>query len=90
MPKIWEEMHNIYIWKEEIMDRQNEVSNIELLVTAITLLFAMMKFTGMVDWDWLWIFAPLWTLIGLELFTGIVFFGMYKANKQKVINMLKN
>ena len=35
----------------------------------LTGLFVWLKVTGKIDWDWIWVFAPLW--IGLALFIGI-------------------
>ena len=35
----------------------------------LTGLFVWLKVEGKIDWDWIWVFAPLW--IGLALFIGI-------------------
>ena len=38
----------------------------------LTILFIGLKLTGHIDWDWIWVFSPLW--IGFVLFFGVILF----------------
>lgn len=30
------------------------------ILAGFTVVFAVMKLTGVIDWGWLWVFSPLW------------------------------
>lgn len=38
----------------------------------LTILFIGLKLTGHIDWDWIWVFSPLW--IGFVLLFGVLLF----------------
>ena len=38
-----------------------------LPMVLLTGLFVWLKVDGKIDWDWVWVFAPLWISIGLGL-----------------------
>ena len=38
-----------------------------------TLVFLVLKLTHVIDWDWWWIFAPLWIPIAVSLIVIIIF-----------------
>ncbi|NHJ40522.1 MAG: hypothetical protein FK731_10865 [Asgard group archaeon] len=40
------------------------------LPTLLTIIFIILKATGVVDWKWYWVFSPIWITAGL----AIVFF----------------
>lgn len=45
----------------------------------LTIAFFVAKVTGYIDWDWIWVFSPLWIsfalgIIGMLIFLSIVLF----------------
>jgi hypothetical protein len=42
------------------------------LPTPLFLIFLVLKLTGVIDWSWVWVTAPLW--IPLVIFAGIFLF----------------
>ena len=42
------------------------------LAILTTLVFLILRWTGVIDWRWVWIFAPLWGVTGFNLLKGIV------------------
>lgn len=50
----------------------NSIFRLEYLVGLI-LLFIGLKITGYIDWDWIWVLAPLWvTAVLSTVFVGII------------------
>lgn len=41
-------------------------------VGLLTILFIALKLTGVIDWAWLWVLAPIWISVGLWLVAAIV------------------
>jgi hypothetical protein len=39
---------------------------------ALFLIFLTLKLTGVIDWSWGWVFAPLWVIFLVELLYGLV------------------
>lgn len=52
--------------------KQNTTVNVASSLGAFLLtgLFVWLKVEGKIDWDWIWVFAPLW--VGLALFITII------------------
>lgn len=42
--------------------KQNEGSGITF-IDALTLIFIVLKLTGVIDWSWLWVLSPIWVTI---------------------------
>lgn len=40
------------------------------LIRFLTIVFVVLKLTGLINWSWLWVLSPLW--IGLVFFGSIV------------------
>lgn len=38
---------------------------------ALTLLFIYLKLTGQVDWQWIWVLAPLWIPLGFAILLAL-------------------
>lgn len=43
----------------------------------LTIVFIVLKLTGVIDWAWIWVLAPLWGSIILGIAFAIVFFVFY-------------
>lgn len=41
-------------------------------LTLLTLLFIALKLTGVIDWSWWWVLAPVWGVFAILLFIGLV------------------
>ncbi len=35
--------------------------------TVLAIIFMVLKLTGNIDWDWIWIFAPIWIPLAVAL-----------------------
>lgn len=44
--------------------------NSRLVITVLTILFVLLKLTGIITWSWWWVLSPLWLPI---VFTGLVY-----------------
>ena len=42
------------------------------LTTILFLIFLTLKLTGVIDWSWWWVTAPLWIPVGLILGVGVL------------------
>lgn len=56
------------------MEKKNGKRTIDISIkanipTLLTLLFSILKLTGMIHWTWIWVLSPLWIgmIIGLVL-----------------------
>jgi len=38
--------------------------------TVLTIVFIVLKLTGVINWAWVWVLAPLWISVGI----GVLFF----------------
>lgn len=50
-------------------------------LSALFILFLILKVTGVIAWSWLWITAPLWIpiILGLSIFVGALIVGLIVA-----------
>ena len=46
------------------------------LTSLLTVLFVTLKLTGVIDWSWIWVLAPIWVDVVLALLIGtfVIFF----------------
>jgi hypothetical protein len=42
------------------------------IFTLLTVAFIVLKLTGVIDWDWVWVLAPFWMIYGSILSVVIV------------------
>lgn len=43
------------------------------LVILLPVIFVLLKVSGLVDWEWIWVFAPLWvTFVAIPLMFAVV------------------
>jgi hypothetical protein len=49
---------------------------------GLAMLFITLKLTGVIDWSWLWVLAPLWGGVAL-VFVGMVIAGIVIAVSKK-------
>ena len=40
------------------------------IFTLLTVAFIVLKLTGVIDWDWVWVLAPFWMIDGSILSLG--------------------
>lgn len=48
------------------MNDNNKRSGLGLF-SVLTIIFIVLKLTGLIDWDWLWVLSPLWIGVILAL-----------------------
>jgi len=41
------------------------------LTSLLTVLFITLKLTGIIDWSWIWVLAPIWVDIALIFLIGV-------------------
>lgn len=59
------------------MNNNNNVSRGGLsLASVLTVVFVVLKLVGVIDWKWIWVFAPIWIDVALTLliFVGIIIY----------------
>lgn len=54
-----------------------------LLVVLLTVLFIGLKLTGYIDWSWWWVLAPVWIplVLALVVISIVVLFGLIVTRK---------
>lgn len=52
-------------------------------VSTLTLIFVVLRISGLVDWPWVWVFSPVWiSLLALGLAFGVILLaGRIKKSK---------
>lgn len=40
--------------------------------SLLTIAFIVLKLTGVIDWSWIWVLAPVWIAAGIVLVCGLV------------------
>ncbi len=53
-------------------DKLKSSSQLIGLAVLTTVIFLILRWTGVIDWRWVWIFAPLWGVLGFNLVVGVV------------------
>ena len=59
------------------------------LAILTTLVFLILRWTGVIDWRWVWIFAPLWGVVGFNLLKGVIEDIIYEINSWIDINRIR-
>ena len=55
----------------------------DLLIVLLTVLFIGLKLTGYIDWSWWWVLAPVWIplVLALVVISIVVLFGFIVTRK---------
>ena len=55
------------------MQKDKEVKTVGLgFVDALTLLFIVLKLTGQIDWNWIWVLSPIWISVSFLAVLAVV------------------
>ena len=49
--------------------------------TLLAIVFIVLKLTGVIDWSWLWVLAPIWMPLGLALIILVLVLIYFKKRK---------
>lgn len=62
------------------------------LSILLFIVFLILRFVGVIDWDWLWIFSPLWIppVLGFSIFMLLAFVLFLAHLVAKVVERIKN
>ncbi len=54
------------------------------LVSVLTLVFVVLKLTGVINWSWIWVLSPVWIvgLLVVVVFATILVAGRIKKGKR--------
>lgn len=47
------------------------------LTTVLTILFVVLKLTGVISWSWIWVLSPLWIGAVLFIIFMLIFFTIF-------------
>ena len=47
----------------------------------LTIVFIVLKLLGVINWSWVWVFAPLWIDLIIALIIILIFIIFYKVTK---------
>ncbi len=52
-------------------------------ISVLTLIFIVLKLTGLIDWSWIWVLSPVWIvgLLFITVFAIILIVGRIKKGK---------
>lgn len=54
------------------------------IVGALTIIFIVLKLTGLINWSWIWVLSPLWISVCLCVILLLVFsFSNYLDSRRK-------
>ena len=59
------------------------------IVGVLTLIFIVLKVTGLITWSWLWVLSPLWITIALY-FVLVILFLFFCAIVMAINDAIKN
>lgn len=48
----------------------------------LTIVFIVLKLLGVINWNWVWVFAPLWIDFIIALFIIVIFIIFYKMKER--------
>ena len=54
------------------MDEERRVSGGADFYDLLTIAFIVLKLCGVIDWNWVWVFAPLWGSIAIYCLAVVV------------------
>lgn len=65
-----------------MMDKKQKSGGMGL-ISVLTLIFLVMKLTGLINWSWAWVLSPVWISVGLFViaFAIILIGGRIKKGK---------
>jgi len=55
----------------QMRDKLKKLLRLDIF-TLLTIAFIVLKLTGVIDWDWVWVLAPFWMIYGSVLSVVIV------------------
>jgi hypothetical protein len=58
--------------KSNILDDYSEIGN---GATIIFIIFLVLKLCKVIKWSWLWVFSPIWIIVGIVIIAVII--GMF-------------
>ena len=70
-------------------DKLKSGSQLIGLAILTTLVFLILRWTGVIDWRWVWIFAPLWGILGFNLLKGVIEDIIYEIKSWIDINRIR-
>ena len=70
-------------------DKLKSGSQLIGLAILTTLVFLVLRWTGVIDWRWVWIFAPLWGILGFNLLKGVIEDVIYEIKSWIDINRIR-
>lgn len=74
----------------------NRSNGTGLTIGALSILlfivFLILRFVGVIDWDWLWIFSPLWIppVLGFSIFILLALVLFFAHLVVKAVEKIKN
>ena len=65
------------------MDNKIKRSRGAGLVSTLTILFIILKITGVLSWPWIWVLSPIWItlIVAIVLFGLVLIIGRVKKGK---------
>ena len=70
-------------------DKLKSGSQLIGLAILTTLVFLILRWTGVIDWRWVWIFAPLWGVVGFNLLKSVIEDIIYEIKSWIDINRIR-
>ena len=70
-------------------DKLKSGSQLIGLAILTTLVFLILRWTGVIDWRWVWIFASLWGIVGFNLLKGVIEDVIYEIKSWIDINRIR-
>lgn len=50
---------------------------------VLTIVFMVLKLCKVINWRWIWVFAPVWLSLALAVVAGIIYIILYIWSKKK-------
>jgi len=54
-----------------------------LIASVATAVLAMLKLSGVIEWDWRWVMVPVWVVTGSVALMGAVSFGRWLSGNKR-------
>ena len=64
--------------------KDNNASNGGLgLASVLTIVFVVLKLTGVIDWSWVWVLSPIWIsfILGVLILVGVILYWVHEDKK---------
>ena len=72
--------------KKDKLKSGSQLIGIAILTLVV---FLILRWTGVIDWRWVWIFAPLWGVVGFNLVKGVIEDILYAIKSWIDINRIR-